>query len=46
MRLQMRLQIRNMYRKIKAISMYVAYDQIEVMTLADGVVLSHVDSVR
>nr|WP_306265650.1 sn-glycerol-3-phosphate ABC transporter ATP-binding protein UgpC [Pararhizobium sp. IMCC3301] len=39
LRVQMRLQIRDLHRKVGATSVYVTHDQVEAMTLADRVVL-------
>ncbi|WP_349366346.1 MAG: sn-glycerol-3-phosphate ABC transporter ATP-binding protein UgpC [Nitratireductor rhodophyticola] len=39
LRVQMRQQIRDLHRSVKATSIYVTHDQIEAMTLADRVVL-------
>lgn len=41
LRVQMRLQIRDLHREVGATSVYVTHDQVEAMTLADRVVLLH-----
>lgn len=41
LRVQMRLQIRDLHRQADATSVYVTHDQVEAMTLADRVVLLH-----
>ncbi|MGJ8530745.1 MAG: ABC transporter ATP-binding protein [Alphaproteobacteria bacterium] len=41
LRVQMRLQIRDLHRKVGATSIYVTHDQVEAMTLADRIVLLH-----
>ena len=46
LRVEMRLEIAKLHRKIKATTVYVTYDQVEAMTLADRIVVMNKGNVE